>query len=131
MVAFQAAKNGAITVRTAKSIQTGRRRPKQRVSRGRTKGVPDTKALMGLKEAKCKVDELYREVMGRKEVATTRETVGAWQTRPIYRTSDRTKVSVQKTIFASCEGMMRTVANRTKMFHVKLFGTIGPRNQTN
>ncbi|MGC2224034.1 MAG: hypothetical protein WA624_17635 [Methylocella sp.] len=33
---------------------------------GHVEGVPDKKALAGLKEAKRKLDELYREVMGRK-----------------------------------------------------------------
>jgi hypothetical protein len=43
---------------------------------GQVEGVPDKKALAALKEAKRKLDELYREVMGRKAIVV-RETNGA------------------------------------------------------
>jgi hypothetical protein len=36
---------------------------------GQVEGVPDKKALAALKEAKRKLDELYREVMSRKRAA--------------------------------------------------------------
>ncbi len=86
MAAFEAAKGGAISVATAKSIQRGEAtaktdgeaRPQNHVKTatraiyaaidrlGHVEGVPDKKALAGLKEAKRKLDELYREVTGRK-----------------------------------------------------------------
>lgn len=89
MAAFEAAKGGAISVATAKSIQKGEAtakgegepRPQNHVKTatraiyaaidrlGHVEGVPDKKAMAGLKEAKRKLDELYREVTGRKASA--------------------------------------------------------------
>jgi hypothetical protein len=39
---------------------------RQSYALGHVEGVPDKKALAGFKEAKRKLDELYRGVMGRK-----------------------------------------------------------------
>ncbi len=43
---------------------------------------------------------------------------------------NQTKDPVRKTIFAPCQRMVLATANRTKLFHVKQFGTIEPRNLT-
>jgi hypothetical protein len=43
---------------------------------------------------------------------------------------NQTKDPVRKTIVAPYECMMLATANRTKMFHVKHFGTIEPQNRT-
>ena len=44
---------------------------------------------------------------------------------------DQTKDFVQKTVFAPCECVILSTADRTKMFHVRHFGTIEPQNRTN
>jgi ParB family transcriptional regulator, chromosome partitioning protein len=88
LAAFEAAKSGNVSVRTAKSIQKGETtvkehgdgaaRPQDHVKHatraiyaaidrlGHVEGVPDKKALVALKEAKRKLDELYKEVTSRK-----------------------------------------------------------------
>ncbi len=88
LAAFEAAKSGGVSVRVAKSIQKGETtakehgepRPHDNVKHatraiyaaidrlGQVEGVPDKKALTALKEAKRKLDELYREVTTRKEL---------------------------------------------------------------
>jgi hypothetical protein len=50
--------------------------------------------------------------------------------KPIRLFPNQTKDFVQKTIFADCDCMILCAANRTKMFHVKHFCPIKPRNQT-
>lgn len=88
LAAFEAAKNGGISVRAAKSIQKGETtakehgdgaaRPQDPVKHatraiyaaidrlGHVEGVPDKKALAALKDAKKKLDDLYKEVTSRK-----------------------------------------------------------------
>ena len=53
------------------------------------------------------------------------------QAKPSRLCSNRSKDFAQKTIFAPCEAMILSTVNRTKMFHVKHFCPIGPRNRTN
>jgi ParB family transcriptional regulator, chromosome partitioning protein len=100
LAAFEAAKSGAVTVRVARSIQKGEATAKpdgepqpaqhsvKKATRaiyaaidhlGRVEGVADKKALAGLKEAKRKFDDLYREVLGRKagDVATATRSRGS------------------------------------------------------
>jgi hypothetical protein len=92
LAAFEAAKSGVVSVRAAKSIQKGETtakehgepRPQDHVKKatgaiyaaidrlGQVEGVPDKKALAALKEAKRKLDDLYREVTGRKQLGLSR-----------------------------------------------------------
>ena len=98
LAAFEAAKSGNINVRTAKSIQRGETtakehgvgaaRPQNHVKYatralyaaidrlGHVEGVPDKKALAALKEAKRKLDDLYREVTSRKQPGTAHQASG-------------------------------------------------------
>ena len=83
LAAFEAAKSGTVSVRVAKSIQKGEAtaeehgepRPQDNVKHatraiyaaidrlGHVEGVPDKKALAALKEAKRKLDELYKDCL--------------------------------------------------------------------
>jgi hypothetical protein len=80
LAAFEAAKSGVVSVRAANSHAE---RPQDNVNKatsaiyavidrlGQVEGVPDKKALVALKEAKRKLDELYREITGRKATKAT------------------------------------------------------------